>query len=68
VRFLKAEFRILGRNRLSGTEKNEYAMVVKQQRRVKEVVRVEVVGSQVGSLSAGVEPTGAVIQFTGGTL
>jgi len=43
-------------------------MIVKKQSRVKDVVVVEVVGSQVGSLSVGVEPTGAVIQFTGGTL
>lgn len=47
---------------------NGSAMVAKEQGQYKDVVVVEVVGSQVGSLSVGVEPTGAVIQFTGGTL
>ncbi|ULA62301.1 MAG: hypothetical protein LZF86_10162 [Nitrospira sp.] len=53
-------------NARNGNER--YTMSVKWQGRDKEVVVVEVVGSQVGSLSVGVEPTGAVIQFTGGTL
>ena len=68
VRFLEPEAEIPGRNRLNETATNETERSVQTQSRYKDVVVVGVVGSQVGSLSGGVEPTEAVIQFTGGTL